>query len=176
MTLFAEYEPERHGRAPLDDVDVHVATIEDVSSLAALRVERGDAEPEAAEEFFRYLLHRARVGDALVLVATSCGTTTGYGAVDYLARPPLPTGWYLGGVIVTPSLRRCGLGARLTTARLEWIATRASEAFYFVNERNRASIDLHAKFGFREHMRDIRIPGITFAGGVGHLFRVGLVG
>ncbi len=172
MTLFAEYAPEAHGRAPPGDLDVRPATIADVPSLAALRVERGDAGPEAAREFFEYLLERARIGHARVLAATSRGTIAGYGALDFLARPPLPAGWYLGGVVVTPSMRRCGIGARLTKARLDWIAARASEAYYFVNERNRASIDLHATFGFREHTRDIRVPGIQFAGGVGHLFRV----
>jgi hypothetical protein len=66
------------------------------------------------------------------------------------------------------------MGTRLTKERLEWIAARAAHAFYFVNERNRASIDLHAKHGFHEVARDVHVDGVAFTGGVGLLFRVDL--
>ncbi len=41
----------------------------------------------------------------------------------------------------------------------------------FANARNRASIALHAAFGFEEVTRDFEVPGVTFEGGVGVLFR-----
>jgi len=63
------------------------------------------------------------------------------------------------------------VGERLTRDRLDWIAARSREAYYFANERNRATIDLHAPFGFVEVARDIRSPGLTFSGGVGLLLR-----
>ena len=63
----------------------------------------------------------------------------------------------------------------LTRRRLGWIAGRgATEAYYFANAQNLASIDLHAKLGFVELTRDFHVPGATFAGGVGILFRVQL--
>ena len=81
---------------------------------------------------------------------------------------------YLGGVVVTPTHRRQGIAARLTRARLDWIAARAERAYYFTNERNRASVDLHARFGFQELVRGLQVPGLTFVGGVGLLFGVDL--
>jgi GNAT superfamily N-acetyltransferase len=92
-----------------------------------------------------------------VLVATVAGVPVGYGVAHRMALPGLPDGWYLGGVVVTPTHRRQGIAARLTRARLDWIAARAERAYYFTNERNRASVDLHARFGFRS--RGGQVPG-----------------
>jgi ribosomal protein S18 acetylase RimI-like enzyme len=50
------------------------------------------------------------------------------------------------------------VGAELTRARLQWIAERADEAFYFTQEENHASIALHAPFGFREVSRAVEYP------------------
>jgi GNAT superfamily N-acetyltransferase len=174
VTLFAEYEPSKHGSRLPDGIRTRTATPDDVPALAALRVERGDAGPEDARLNFLRLLEKAEALDAHLLVATVDDRVAAYGTVDRLAWPALPQGWYLGGVIVTPSMRRRGIGARLTAERLDWIATQAPQAYYFVNERNRASIDLHAKHGFREIARDIRVPGLTFTGGVGLLFQADL--
>ena len=174
MALFADYEPARRGGAPPADLATREAQAEDVPELGALRAAR-DGIPEAeAAAVFGDLLARARATQAVVLVAEVAGALAGYGAAERLARPGLPEGWYLAGVVVAPALRRRGIGARLTADRLSWIAARAGEAYYFVNERNRASIDLHARFGFRELVRDLRVPGLTFTGGVGLLFRADL--
>ena len=59
-------------------------------------------------------------------------------------------------------------------ARPEVHFQRADEAFYFANSTNRASIDLHEQFGFREMMRDFRYPHCTFRNGIGILFRLEL--
>ncbi len=59
-----------------------------------------------------------------------------------------PAGHYLGGVVVGPQWRRQGVGSLLTKARLEWIWQRSDRAFYFTNEHNDASIELHRRFGF----------------------------
>jgi hypothetical protein len=66
------------------------------------------------------------------------------------------------------------VGAALTDARLEWISGRATEAWYFSNACNAASIRLHARFAFREVTREFTLPGVTFEGGEGILFRAGL--
>jgi hypothetical protein len=62
----------------------------------------------------------------------------------------------------------------LTLARLDWIAGRHDQAFYFTNARNVASIELHREFGFAEVTRDFTFPGASFEGGIGVLFRAAL--
>jgi ribosomal protein S18 acetylase RimI-like enzyme len=174
VPLFADYEPLRHGAPPPDDLATRAATADDVPALAALRATRDEVSVEMAAAAFDRQLLRAREGDALVAVATIGDVAVGYGVVERLSIPGLPPGWYLGGVVVAPEHRRRGIGLRLTQERLAWIADRASQAYFFVNERNRPSIDLHARLGFRELIRDIRVPGLSFTNGVGLLFGVDL--
>ena len=73
-----------------------------------------------------------------------------------------------------PILRRRGVGHALTLARLEWIATRSEKAYYFANDRNQASVDLHAVLGFVELTRDFHHPGAQFSEGTGILFECDL--
>lgn len=172
--LFAAYEPDRRGTSPPAGTVVKPAAPADVDAYAALRLERGDATEARARSVFDRLSRRGGEGGACVFVATVGDVAVGYGAAEVLAAPTVPAGWYLGGVVVTERLRRRGIGALLTRERLAWIAERAPRAYYFVNERNRASIDLHAAFGFREIERDVKVPGVTFTGGVGLLFEAAL--
>src|SRR5712691_2899707 len=94
--------------------------------------------------------------DRLLLVAERAGRVIGYGRAvwfqpgDGAPADTAPAGYYLVGLAVDASYRRRGIGSRLTRARLEWIGTRAAEAWYFANTRNTGSIGLHAWFGFRE--------------------------
>ncbi len=81
------------------------------------------------------------------------------------------SGWYLSGIAVAPSSRRHGIGAQLTSARLDRLSDLATSAWYFTNSRNLASIALHARFGFVEQGRGRRIAGVDFDGGTGSLFR-----
>jgi ribosomal protein S18 acetylase RimI-like enzyme len=171
---FATYAPDERGGPPPEGLLTRPATGADAGRYVALRVERGDATPEQARGAFDRLLERSTNGDALLLMADVGGEVVGYGAADRLSHETIPLGWYLGGLIVAPAVRRRGIGARLTSDRLSWIAARAPEALYFVNETNRASIDLHARLGFVEVVRDVRVPGVTFTGGVGLLFRADL--
>ena len=69
-----------------------------------------------------------------------------------------------------PAFRRRGIGAALTQDRLEWLSGRASEAWFFTNARNTASVALHARFAFAEVSRAVEFHGTTFDGGVGILF------
>ena len=96
----------------------------------------------------------------------------GAAAVPERAGPDssAPAGWYLLGVIVHPDFRRRGVGLALTRSRLEWIAGHSDRAYYFANVRNLVSIEMHRKLGFVERTLDVRIPGVTFTGGVGALF------
>jgi GNAT superfamily N-acetyltransferase len=172
--MFADYEPgKRVGPLP-EGFATRPMARDDVPALAAIRVERGDAKPEEAAKAFEWLLGRVASGDATMIVATVRDAVAGYGSVDRLAREGIPEGWYLGGVVVSPPWRRRGIGARLTRERLDWVAARAERAYYFVNAQNRASIDLHAPFGFRPIVHGVVVPGVTFRGGVGILFAADL--
>jgi ribosomal protein S18 acetylase RimI-like enzyme len=122
------------------------------------------------------------LGDAerLLLVAERAGRVVGYGRTIQFrcaAGAPAasaPDGYYLVGLAVEPACRRQGVATALTRARLAWVSERATEAWYFANARNKASIALHARMGFREVTRDFSFPGVRFEGGEGILFRVDL--
>lgn len=73
----------------------------------------------------------------------------------------VPAGWYLLGLNVGPRMRRCGLGRALTAARLDWLRGRSDTVWYFTNSKNRASLELHASFGFVEARRGVWFPGIS---------------
>ena len=174
MPLFADYQPDVHGAPEPPGLVTRPARPDDREALVALRVERGDATPAEATTWFDRLLERVAGGTSHLLVAVLEGRVLAYGAVDRLDRFGLPTGWYLGGVMVSPGVRRRGIGRRLTRERLLWVADRSSEVWYFVNATNRASMDLHAPLGFALVDDDLRVPGLTFVGGRGHLFRAHL--
>ncbi|MHB1509510.1 MAG: GNAT family N-acetyltransferase [Acidimicrobiales bacterium] len=82
-----------------------------------------------------------------------------------------PAGWYLGGLVVATEWRRRGAGEALTRARLDWVAERATEVWYYANAGNRASLALHAALGFKEVTREFTIVGVSFGGGGGVLCR-----
>jgi ribosomal protein S18 acetylase RimI-like enzyme len=118
----------------------------------------------------------------LLLVAEDAGRVVGYGRTMHFRRgagvpaDSAPTGYYLVGLVVDARCRRKGIGSELTRARLAWISGRATEAWYFANARNTASIALHAQFGFGEVTREFSFPGLSFDGGEGILFRARLSG
>jgi len=172
VPLFADYEPQRHGAPTPTGLATRPATRDDLPVLAAMRAARDEMPVEAAAAVFLRQFASAEAGLALVLVAALGDAPVGYGVVAQLAMPGLPEGWYLSGVVVAPAHRRQGIGACLTRGRLDWVAARDRRAYYFTNERNRVSIDLHTRSGFRELVRDLQVPGITFSNGVGLLFGV----
>jgi len=181
MTRFAKYEPDRTSESPPPDLSIRDATDEDVAALADIRATRGDVTPEKARAGFERCLVRVARGEMILLVAETGGAVAAYGSAARFDPPPgappncTPAGWYLSGVVVAPAHRRRGIARALTHARMDRLATRAHEVYYFANELNRASIDLHTSFGFRELTRDFWHPDATFTGGAGILYR-GCVG
>jgi ribosomal protein S18 acetylase RimI-like enzyme len=179
MVLFADYRPGGRRGGPPEGLALRPATRGDLDALAALRAARDEMPVDAARAIFERQLARA---DACVLVAAAGGAVVGYGVVARFEPPPdapgncAPAGWYLAGVVVAEAARRRGIGAALTEARLAWIAARAPRAYYFASARNRATIDLHARCGFRELTRDFWYPATSFTGGVGILFAAELTG
>jgi ribosomal protein S18 acetylase RimI-like enzyme len=151
------------------------ADIEECVALACL------AAPERSATHWRgSLLREVQDPEHQLAVADIGEAIVAYGRAGLFEREPeapagtAPRGYYLTGVFVRPDQRRGGIGAALTQARLDWIAERADDAWFFANARNVASIDLHRRFGFEEVTRRFSFPGLMFEGGEGILFRLRL--
>ncbi|MEN5072557.1 GNAT family N-acetyltransferase [Isoptericola cucumis] len=173
MRGFAEYQPGVQ-RAPARvqvraAADVDVAAIEDIQRRAG-RAVHPEAYRRAVDAPDRRILVAVATETASALVVVGWGQTHHHTVVT----DPAPAGHYLGGVTVDPHWRRRGVAGALIQARIEWIAERASEAFYVVNLRNRASIELHRPWSFAEVARAPRLAGTPFEGGVGLLMRAAL--
>ena len=181
MSEFAEYAPGTATEPPLTaatGLRIRAAAADDLPRLAPISAAREGTTIEAALGRFARFHEAAGSGRALVMLAEVNGEAIGFGKASYFTPPAgsapnvAPEGWYLSGVVVTPRYRRRGVGARLTAARLEWIARVAGDApvHYFANLRNRVSIELHARHGFEELTRDFSHPHARFEGGAGALF------
>lgn len=178
--MFADYRPDDDRLPVPPNLEVRAASLADCALIAAIAHERDpDVDASSAEAHCR-----GQVDDSTIclLVATVGNEICGFGRVSRFepatdaAANSAPAGWYLLGLIVRDRWRRRGIGRRLTEARLAWLAERATEAFYFVNARNRVSLDLHAGLGFQELTRDFSFPAATFGGGAGSLGRIDLGG
>ena len=138
------------------------------------------AAERSSEEWRASLAADVAEPERLLVVAERAGELVGYGRARLFAPSPdapphtAPGGYYLTGVFVRDGERRRGAGTALTQARLDWIAGRAPEAWFFTNARNSASIELHRRFGFEEISRTFSFPGLTFDGGEGILYRARL--
>jgi ribosomal protein S18 acetylase RimI-like enzyme len=185
MKKYAEFLPAKAEAPPFraaDGLVIRPAGRADLSQLAVLAAERED-EPEADwVGRFERILAATRSGESILLVAALGDTIAGYGRCAYFTPPAdspanvAPAGFYLTGMIVGPGYRRRGLGSALTRARMAWIRERSPRAYYFANERNRVSIELHRALGFSELTRDFSHPHVQFEGGAGILFACDLGG
>lgn len=178
--MFAPYAPRlpHEPRAPLPAGFVLRAAVDDdLDAIARLTAQRNATALDQCLEGTKRQYDRDTELGNLTAVAEVEGNVVGFGRcrrVDHAADGDgsVPAGWYLLGVIITPQMRRRGIGSEITRFRLEWARERASEVFYFANSLNLASIALHQKFGFTEVRRPFAFPGATFSGGgVGVLFR-----
>lgn len=169
MAEFAKFtaEGQRPDRLP---VTINPLSHDDIAACAGLAAAReGEPVGPRVGTFTRAIDDPAQ----LLLVARHGEHVVGYGKATCTVLPEegtAPSGWYLTGVVVEPSARRRGVGDQLTTARSEALQQRgARRVWFFANTRNRASLALHTRRGFREVTRDFTIPGVSFAGGEGVL-------
>ena len=182
MSEFAEYAPGRGGPAPplteSDGLRIRAAAERDLARLAPIAAEREGCSLEQALEGLSRFFGATQAGRALLVLAEIGTDAIGFGKASTFTPPAgsppnmAPGGWYLSGVVVSPPYRRRGVGARLTTTRLAWIAELGGgvAVYYFANARNRVSIDFHRAFGFTELTRDFSHPHARFEGGPGILF------
>lgn len=184
MSLFEDYTPGKHTgkNEPFPaGLIIRPAKREDSNQLAELTYNREGGELARIESKFKSeIANTESANDGLLLVAELNSEVVGFARVKYFkpssSAPPniCPEGWYLTGVIIAPEYRRQGIALALTQARLDWIAKRAGQAYYFANAQNRVSIELHERFGFVELTRDFVYPDMEFSGGEGILFIVKL--
>lgn len=159
------YRPGAHGE--LDPVVVvRPARPGDVPAMAAIARTRGPQPPELDDRLVEWLADDER----LVLVGERDETLIGWGIVNRQAgHRDAPDGWYIGWLVVHPAWRRRGVADRMVQHMLGWTAGRSDRLHSLVNARNQASLDLHARHGFREIARACELAGITFDGGAGLL-------
>lgn len=137
------------------DFHVRAATGSDIAGIAEVEVAAGRLAEAQTLQFAAPL--RGAMSDPLrlVLVAEAQpqpGAAGGAAVVGWAkthhwnhADGPAPAGHYLGGLTVLPGFRRRGVAIQLTDARLAWIWERDASAWYVVNARNRASLELHRR-------------------------------
>lgn len=105
--------------------------------------------------------------DRLLAVAVRDQLIVGYGRAGQFDPPEdapdnvAPAGYYLMGLVVDRAHRRQGLGAALTTFRLDWLAGRTTQVWYFADVGNPVSIALHESVGFGSVTKDFWFPGFT---------------
>jgi GNAT superfamily N-acetyltransferase len=186
--LLARYLPRDFAgphRPLLEGMRVGPARAQDAEGIARLIVQRNGTSITEARARCADELRTLADSDRILLVAECEARVIAFGRATYVERDRSsaqdsaglrPEGWYLTGLIVDADYRRLGVGHELSRRRLEWIARQATQAFYFSNSNNRPSIDLHARFGFKESIRDFSFPGVTFSGGgCGILYSVDLL-
>lgn len=179
VTEYALYEPrpEPTDAVPLLSEDaVRRAIPEDAPGIAALVAQRHGMPLERALDGVRREFAGIAAGNPWTLVVADVdGGVVGFGRTRQVAmREGVPGGWYLMGLIVHRAYRRRGIGEAITRKRLSWIRERSREAYYFANKENRASIDLHAVFGFRLVSDEFEYERASFARGDGSLYRIEL--
>lgn len=171
---FAELDPDSQFE-PWRDVIVRSFRVEDAEAVAAIYASREGLSVLSARDIVSTWREDAT---RVVQVAERAGQVCGHGKAEWIdpaARGGVgPTGWYLTGLMVQPDARRRGVGRKLTQTRIDVLSSRTSEVWYFANALNRASIALHKEFGFTRVAENIAIPGVTFEGGEGLLFRLAL--
>lgn len=159
----APVEPSPHVR-----LGVEVATEEHADAIAAL-IARSTCKLEG--DCARRVRAELDNPDKLLVVALARGRVVGWARACYVSPSPFaapnaaPEGWYLMGLFVEGAWRRHGLGARLTAARLEWLARRTGRVLYVAEPGNQATRLLHDEFGF-----DLVRDEVLISGDVGQLY------
>jgi ribosomal protein S18 acetylase RimI-like enzyme len=108
----------------------------------------------------------------LFLVASIDDSILGYGHTTFHSGASEeealnPTGYFLSGLMVSPTHRRRGIGRLLTIARIEQLRQLTDVIYYRAEPDNQATIDLHSRLGF-ERVGIVLRDGKDFS-----LFRLG---
>jgi GNAT superfamily N-acetyltransferase len=154
--------------APPAGLTVREATEQDLEGCVALAEQVSVGSSVDWAELFR---HNIEHRDRYLVVARAGDELIGYGRTAWFEPDPAapakaaPAGYYLIGLVVDPPWRRRGVASAIISARLAWVALRASAAWYFADVRNRVSIQLHEQAGFETVTHDFWFPTVTDGGG-----------
>jgi ribosomal protein S18 acetylase RimI-like enzyme len=159
------------------ELTVREATTHDIEDCIALADLVADGSSVEWSELFRHNIEHC---DRYLAVTQAGDEVIGYGRTAWFEPDPgapanaAPAGYYLVGLVVDRSWRRRGVASAIISARLAWVAQRASEAWYGADVRNRVSIQLHERAGFMTVTDDVWFPTVTDGGGSHLLGRVTL--
>ena len=180
---FAEFDELGSVLEPIQ-VQIRAAVPSDSCEIAEIHAQRHGIESQDVLLDARREIEAIEKGDQLryCCVAEIHQELIGYGKAamkEYeadAASRSAPTGWYLTGLVVSPNYRRRGVGLAITKDRLKHLEQLgATEVWYFASAVNRVTIALHQDLGFQEVTRNFEIPGVSFTGGTGILFRKSLI-
>lgn len=145
------------------DFQVRPATVQDVGGMTDLWLTRHAGDRIDSMVGIAGEIGKARRGEGrLVLVALHQARVVAYGRArlwsehEVAGHRACPSGWWLCGSLVTPPLRRRGIGRALMQQRL---ATLGGTVHSKVDLDNRASLAWHHACGFVELTRDFTSPG-----------------
>lgn len=158
----AEYQA-KNPRSGSLEFSVRLATHADVSGIAAvaLTLEGLTLEEHISGATAEIEMQQKDDPLRLVMIAEVDGVVAGYGRARHHETPDgmqpetFPEGWYLSGLLVAREFRRYGIGLELTRQRISWVGERAKVVRFHTSAKNRASIRMHEKLGFRAIKRDI---------------------
>jgi ribosomal protein S18 acetylase RimI-like enzyme len=144
------------------------ATTQDIERCVALAELVSDGTNAEWSALFR---HNIEHPDRYLVVARAGDELIGYGRTAWFdpdTEAPAnaaPAGYYLVGLVVDPPWRRRGVASAIIQARLDWVAQRAPEAWYFADVQNLVSIELHERAGFVAVTNDFWFPTVTDGAG-----------
>jgi len=185
--MFAKDDPSGLGRQKLH-FEVRRANPADLDALSSLVFERQGGERAKYRARFEARLREPEERPVLLVAELAAsGEVAAYGSLEWMVFAEdapadcVPSGWYLTGVIVGRAWQRAGIGAALTRARIEaWkaLGSKAGPLRFVVNQTNAPSVRLHAALGFVEERGsgEFQMPGVSFTGGTGLLFRLDATG
>ncbi|MHB1210561.1 MAG: GNAT family N-acetyltransferase [Acidimicrobiales bacterium] len=124
----------------------------DIPACATLIATHESGEVKYWQERFEIDLANPR---RKFLVATFNDEIVGYGHAVHHDRVPTneesaPSGFFLSGLLVSPEFRRCGIGSKLTGARIDLLKSETDLIYYFADPENEETISMHARLGFEE--------------------------
>ncbi|MBW4077016.1 MAG: GNAT family N-acetyltransferase [Acidobacteria bacterium] len=136
----------------LVNVEIREATISDIPECAAMIAAHEAGDVKYWQERFEADLGNPRRS---FLVASFNDQVIGYGHTVrhdqvILDEEAGPDGYFLSGLLVTPDLRRGGVGSKLTGARIDRLRERTDMIYYYADPENEATISMHARLGFKE--------------------------
>ncbi|HIW62636.1 MAG TPA: GNAT family N-acetyltransferase [Candidatus Stackebrandtia excrementipullorum] len=166
---YVPYDASPTDRPPRMAVAVRPST-DPKDLIACARLSAGYNDEDVHSALVSAQKHVAKPRNALFIAVSARTEIVGYARVSWVNRPPdapddaVPSGYYLGGMVVDERYRRRGIGSRLTRERMKFIAQRSADVWYLVNRDNKASIDLHDEYGFHEATRRFSFPGVVLDG------------